>query len=167
MAVVATAGTTNAGIVDDLAGVGGVARERGLWFHVDGAYGAAAMVAPSVRDLFQGVDLADSLVVDPHKWLFAPFDCAALLYRQPAIARAAFTQHAEYLDVLTERPEWNPSDYAYHLTRRARGLPFWFSLATHGTHAYAAAIEQSLALARQAGELIDRTPHVQLVRPPG
>ncbi len=88
-AVVATGGTTNTGQIDDLDGIAAVARERGLWFHVDGAYGLAALAAPSVRDRFRGVEHADSLVVDPHKWLFAPFDCAALLYRDPELARRA------------------------------------------------------------------------------
>jgi glutamate/tyrosine decarboxylase-like PLP-dependent enzyme len=166
VAVVATAGTTNAGIVDDLEGTGTIARQRGYWYHVDAAYGGGALAAPSARPLFAGVELADSLVVDPHKWLFAPFDCAALLYRQPEAARAAFTQHAEYLDTLTGRPEWNPSDYAYHLTRRARGLPFWFSLATHGTRAYAQAVEDTLQLAREVAELIRLMPHVELVLEP-
>jgi len=128
-AVVATAGTTNAGIVDDLAGVGAAARRHGIWFHVDGAYGAAALFAPSARHRFDGIELADSLVVDPHKWLFAPFDCAALLYRTPRLARAVHTQDASYLDAIhTDDGEWNPTDYAYHLTRRARGLAIWFSM---------------------------------------
>jgi hypothetical protein len=94
VAVVATAGTTNAGIIDDLAGIGEVARDRGLWFHVDGAYGGAALFAPSVRRRFDGIELADSLVVDPHKWLFAPFDCAALVYRSPMLAKGVHTQNA-------------------------------------------------------------------------
>ena len=136
-AVVATAGTTNFGIIDDLASVAEVCADLGIWFHVDGAYGGAALAAPSVRDRFVGVERADSFIVDPHKWLFAPFDCCALLYRDPALARAAHTQHAGYLDVLTEGPDWNPSDLAVGLTRRARGLPLWFSLAVHGTDAYA------------------------------
>ena len=165
-AVVATAGTTNAAIVDDLAGVAEVAREHGLWFHVDGAYGGAALAAPSVRWRFDGIEGADSLVIDPHKWLFAPFDCAALLYRDPALARVTFTQHAEYLDTINERPEWNPSDYAYHLTRRARGLPFWFSLATHGTAAYEAAVEDTLTLTRGVAALIEDQSHVELVVQP-
>ena len=111
-AVVATAGTTNLGVVDALDEVGEAAAAAGAWFHVDGAYGCAALAAPSVRDLFDGIERADSLVVDPHKWLFAPFDCAALIYRDPAVARAAHTQHAGYLDPINERGEWNPSDYA-------------------------------------------------------
>src|SRR6202035_3906382 len=117
--------TTNAGIIDELAGVGAVADARQLWLHVDGAYGGAALFTPSARGRFAGIERADSFVVDPHKWLFAPFDCAALIYRHPNLARAVHTQDASYLDVLhTDAPdEWNPSDYAYHLTRRARGLP--------------------------------------------
>lgn len=168
VAVVATAGTTNAGIVDDLAGVAAVARERSLWFHVDGAYGCAALFAPSVRHRFDGIEQADSVVVDPHKWLFAPFDCAALLYREPNLAKAVHTQDASYLEVIhRDAPEeWNPSDYAYHLTRRARGLPLWFSLAVYGTTAYTDAIETVLSVARRAAELIEAAPFLELVRPP-
>jgi L-2,4-diaminobutyrate decarboxylase len=164
--LVATAGTTNVGSVDDLGGLGAVAEEYGLWFHVDGAYGGAALAAPSVRARYDGVERADSFVVDPHKWLFAPFDCAALLYRDPAIARAAHTQHAEYLEVLTERPEWNASDYAFHLSRRARGLPFWFSLATYGTDAYRDAIETCIATARAAADLVREADNLELVCEP-
>ena len=165
-AVVATAGTTNAGFVDDLDGIAAVARARGVWMHVDGAYGLAALAASSARHLFAGVERADSFCVDPHKWLFAPFDCAALLYRDPEIARAAHTQHAAYLEVLQTKPDWNPSDYAFHLTRRARGLPFWFSLATHGTDAYSNAIESTLALTRDVARMIDAHPAVELVEEP-
>ena len=148
-AVVATSGTTNAGIVDDLAGVAEVAREHGLWFHVDGAYGGAGLFAPSVRARYDGIEHADSFIVDPHKWLFAPFDCAALLYRNPSVARSVHKQDASYLDVIHDTPgEWNPTDYAYHLTRRARGLPLWFSLAVYGVDAYTEAIEAAIALAR-------------------
>jgi aromatic-L-amino-acid decarboxylase len=169
IAVVATAGTTNAGIVDDLAGVAEVASERSLWFHIDAAYGGAALFAPSARPLFAGFERADSFIVDPHKWLFAPFDCAALLYRQPNLAKAVHTQDASYLEVIhSENPEeWNPTDYAYHLTRRARGMPFWFSLAVHGLDAYRDAVEAGLAMAQTAAGLIEQAPHTELVRPPG
>ena len=167
--VVATAGTTNAGIVDDLDGVADVAAERALWFHIDGAYGgAAALFAPSVREAFRGFERADSFIVDPHKWLFAPFDCAALVYRQPNLAKAVHTQDAHYLEVLHENPEeWNPSDYAFHLTRRARGLPLWFSMAVNGLDAYVDAVEAGLAIARRAAERIEAHPGVELVREPG
>jgi glutamate/tyrosine decarboxylase-like PLP-dependent enzyme len=165
-AVVATAGTTNAGVVDDLAGAAEVAAELDAWFHVDGAYGGAGLVAPSVRHLYAGIEHADSFIVDPHKWLFAPFDCCALLYRDPTLARRAHTQHAEYLEVLHEEQVWNPSDYAHHLSRRARGLPFWFSLATYGTDAYRDAVETTLATAAAAARLIDADPHLELVMEP-
>ena len=162
-AVVATAGTTNFGIVDDLASVAEVCREYGIWFHVDGAYGGAGLAAPSVRHLYAGIEHADSFIVDPHKWLFAPFDCCALLYREPALARAAHTQKASYLDVLTEA-EWNPTDYSIGLTRRARGLPLWFSLATYGTAAYTAAIERTLEVTRFAEAEIARRPYLEALR---
>jgi L-2,4-diaminobutyrate decarboxylase len=165
-AVVATAGTTNLGVVDDLAGIGEVAREYKWWLHVDGAYGGAALAAPSVRHLFTGIEQADSFIVDPHKWLFAPFDACALLYREPRLARAAHTQHAGYLDPVTVDGEWNPSDFAIQLTRRARGLPFWFSLAVYGTDAYRDAIEQTLLVARQGRELIDEAEHLRLLVEP-
>jgi glutamate/tyrosine decarboxylase-like PLP-dependent enzyme len=165
--VVATAGTTNAGIIDDLAGLSAVTRARGLWFHVDGAYGGAGLFAPSVRDRYAGIEHADSFVVDPHKWLFAPFDCAALIYRDPAVARSVHRQDASYLDVIHEQPtEWNPTDYAYHLTRRARGLPLWFSLAVHGTRAYTEAIEAAITLARAAAGEIGARPYLELIREP-
>ena len=169
-AVVATSGTTNVGVIDDLAGTAAVAADLDTWFHVDGAYGGAALAAPSVRHLFDGIERADSFIVDPHKWLFAPFDSCALLYRDPAVARAAHTQHAEYLDVLhaadaSDEP-WNPSDYAHHLSRRARGLPLWFSVATHGTDAYADAVETTLGATRTAARLIDDCPVTELLLEP-
>ena len=163
-AVVATAGTTNFGIVDDLESVAQVCAELGIWFHVDGAYGGAGLAAPTVRHLYAGIEHADSFIVDPHKWLFAPFDSCALLYREPALARAAHTQKASYLDVLTDAPEWNPSDYSIGLTRRARGLPLWFSLATHGTKAYMEAIERTLAVTRFAETEIARRPYLEALR---
>ncbi len=167
VAVVATAGTTNAGIVDDLASISQVAKERNLWFHVDAAYGGAALLAPSVRGLFAGIELADSITMDPHKWWFAPFDVAAILYRDPKLAQAVHTQQASYLDVLHTKDEvWNPTDYAYHLTRRARGLPLWFSVVVNGTDAYRDAVEESLKLTREVTQLIKDHPNLELVIEP-
>ncbi|HEY7015473.1 MAG TPA: pyridoxal-dependent decarboxylase [Streptosporangiaceae bacterium] len=166
-AVVATSGTTNAGIIDDLAGAGAVARDLGAWFHVDGAYGGAGLFAPSVRDRYAGIEHADSFIVDPHKWLFAPFDCAALIYRDPQLARSVHKQDASYLDVIHGNPaEWNPTDYAYHLTRRARGLPLWFSLAVYGVKAYTEAIEGAISLARLAADEIRARDYLELIREP-
>lgn len=164
-AIVATAGTTNLGIIDDLAGIGEAARERGIWYHVDGAYGLAALASPKTKPLFKGVELADSFIVDPHKWLFAPFDACALIYRNPEIAREAHTQHAGYLEAL-ENGEWNPSDYAIHLTRRVRGLPFWFSLAAHGTKKYAEAMDKTMQVARESADLIKSHPNLELLMEP-
>ena len=96
-----------------------------------------ALLAPAIRPSFAGIEAADSLIVDPHKWLFGPLDCCALLYRNPDAARAVHTQDAPYLDALHVDGAWNPADVAFHLTRRTRGLPVWFSLAAHGVAAMA------------------------------
>ena len=165
-ALVATAGTTNLGIIDNLASISGCAKSRGIWFHVDGAYGLAALCAPSVRPLFNGIELADSFIVDPHKWLFAPFDACALIYRNPKLAKRAHLQKAAYLETLDEDDEWNPSDYAIHLTRRARGLPFWFSLAAHGTDEYAKAMERTMDVAKDAAQQVRNHPNLKLVIEP-
>ncbi len=161
-AVACTAGTTNLGIIDDLSGIGQISKEQELWMHVDGAYGGAGLAAPSVRDQFSGIELAHSFIVDPHKWLFAPFDCCALIYQNPGLAREAHQQQGAYLEVVYDGV-WNSSDYAHHLSRRARGLPLWFSLATHGTHAYEAAVEQTLMVAREAAMRINNHPDLELV----
>jgi glutamate/tyrosine decarboxylase-like PLP-dependent enzyme len=166
-AVVATAGTTNLGQVDDLAGVAAVCRERGLWLHVDGAYGLGALCARSVRHRFAGIERADSFIVDPHKWLFAPFDSCALVYRDHAYGRAAHRQRASYLESLyVDDAAFNPSDYGVHLTRRPRGLPFWFSLAVHGTDAYMEAVERTLAVTREAADEIRARDGLELVAEP-
>ncbi|TPW71686.1 aminotransferase class V-fold PLP-dependent enzyme [Schumannella sp. 10F1B-5-1] len=165
-AVVATGGTTNFGIVDDIASIAAVTHERGVWLHIDGAYGLAAMLVERMRPTFAGVELADSVIVDPHKWLFAPFDACALIYRDPTVAFRAHTQHAEYLDTLTEAADWNPSDLGIQLTRRARGLPLWFSLATHGTERYREAIDYGIHLARRIADEIAARPGFSLVRDP-
>ncbi len=165
--IVATAGTTNAGIIDDLAGVRDVAREQGWWFHVDGAYGGAGMLAPELRSRYDGIEAADSLVMDPHKWWFAPYDSAALIYREPRLARAVHTQEASYLDVIHEDDDdFNPSDLAFHLTRRARGMALWFSLAVNGLDAYRDAVRHSLAMAQYAADRIRHDPELHLVREP-
>ncbi len=168
-AVVSTAGSTNLGLVDDIASVAGVCRSAGVWLHVDAAYGGAALAAPSARGRFAGIEQADSLIVDPHKWLFAPFDACALLYRAPDQARACHAQHSAYLDldpVITGAAGWNPSDYALHLSRRTRGVPFWFSLAAYGTAAYVNAIEGCLAVTAEAAAMIRSAPHLDLVAEP-
>jgi glutamate/tyrosine decarboxylase-like PLP-dependent enzyme len=165
-AVIATSGTTNLGIIDDLRGIGEACQAHGVWMHVDGAYGAAAMASPTWRPLFDGIELADSFIVDPHKWLFAPFDCCALIYRDPDDGRRSHMQSAGYLAFLDEWGDWNPSDFAAHLTRRVRGLPFWFSLAAHGTDAYASAIDTTMDMSRYAAQAVRDADHLTLLLDP-
>jgi glutamate/tyrosine decarboxylase-like PLP-dependent enzyme len=98
--------------------------------------------------------------------LFAPFDACALVYKNPEVAKEAHTQHGDYLEVLIETGDWNPSDYAYNLTRRPRGLPLWFSLATHGVAAYRAGVKQNIDLARKIANEIKSRPDLNLVREP-
>ncbi|MFT5259863.1 MAG: glutamate/tyrosine decarboxylase-like PLP-dependent enzyme [Saprospiraceae bacterium] len=164
-AVVANAGATNSGAVDDLEAIAALCGPHGIWLHVDGAYGLAALASPTHKKVFAGIEHADSFIVDPHKWLFAPYDSCALVYREPRHAALAHTQKAEYLEVI-DKTSWNPSDFAIHLTRRARGLPLWFSLATYGTNAYAQAIDTVMQTADEIAKGIDALPHIELVIPP-
>jgi glutamate/tyrosine decarboxylase-like PLP-dependent enzyme len=164
-AIVANGGATNCGAVDDISGLADLAEAKGLWLHVDGAYGGAAMADPSMRSTFDGIERAHSLIIDPHKWVFAPYDSCALLYRDAALGAAAHGQRAVYLDTV-DAGAWNPSDYALHLTRRARGLPLWYSLATHGTEAYAKAIGRTRQIAEEIAERIDAASHLDLLLGP-
>ncbi len=167
-AVIATGGTTNAGIIDDLGGIAKICRRENLWFHVDAAYGGGALAARSVRHLFNGIEDADSVTIDPHKWLFSPYDCGAVIYKNPEIAKAAHSQEGSYLDIFSDEGAqgFNPSDYQIQLTRRVRGLPLWFSLAMHGTDRYEQAIERGIELAQIAGKLITENEQTELVREP-
>lgn len=167
-AVVATGGTTNAGIIDDLEGIAEVCETEKLWFHVDAAYGGGALVADSARHLFNGIERADSITIDPHKWMFSPYDCGAVIYKKPQLAKEAHSQQGSYLDIFKDEGAhgFNPTDYQIQLTRRVRGLPLWFSLATHGTDSYKIAVERGLELAQIAGKMIEENPNVELVREP-
>ena len=164
LAVVATAGTPNLGVVDELESIAAFCRERDIWLHVDGTYGFPAMLSPTHRTLFAGIEPADSLSVDPHKWLFAPYDCCALLYRNAEDATAAHRWSAPYLDMVDAGSD--PKDFALHLSRRPRGLPLWFSLSSHGTDAYREAVISSLQLAQRVAEQIDARSELGLVLPP-
>ncbi|UNY98856.1 aminotransferase class V-fold PLP-dependent enzyme [Zhouia spongiae] len=168
-AVVATGGTTNAGIVDELDGIAEVCKREKLWFHVDAAYGGGALAADSVRHLFNGIEAADSITIDPHKWLFSPYDCGAVIYKKPELAKAAHSQEGSYLEIFKDEGArgFNPADYQIQLTRRVRGLPLWFSLAMHGTDKYKWAVERGIELARSAAEMIEEHPDLELVRAPG
>jgi glutamate/tyrosine decarboxylase-like PLP-dependent enzyme len=118
--------------------------------------------------LFNGLEEADSITIDPHKWMFSPYDCGAVIYKQPELAKKAHSQEGSYLDIFKDEGAhgFNPSDYQIQLTRRVRGLPLWFSLATHGTERYKEAVERGLELTQIAKKLILDLPHVELVREP-
>ncbi len=165
--VVASAGSTNAGVIDDLAGIAEVTSRTGAWLHVDAAYGGAALLVDAMCHRFAGIERADSVIIDPHKWLFGPLGSCALLYRAPDAARSVHTQHAPYLDPFRTDDVWNPADHAFHLTRRASGLALWFALAVHGIDAHAAAVARGIELAQYAAERIRRAgPPLELVGEP-
>ncbi len=165
--VVASAGSTNAGAIDDMGGLADVAHDHHAWLHVDGAYGGAALVLDERRPLFDGLGEADSFIVDPHKWLFCTAGTCAVIYRDPALASVTHTQHGPYIDVLhTGEQVWNPSDYVYQLTRRPSGLPFWFTLLVHGTEAMTEAVRASLHTTRHALERLRAIDGIELVMEP-
>ncbi len=166
-AVVATGGTTNAGIIDDLAGIADACEKENVWLHVDCAYGGGALAARSVRHLFNGIEKADSITIDPHKWLFSPYDCGAVLYKNMELAKNAHSQKGAYLEIFKDEGAqgFNPADYQIQLTRRIRGMPLWFSLAMHGTEKYRSAIERGIELAKIAASKIEERPYLEMVRP--
>ncbi len=164
--VVATAGTTNFGIVDRIEEIAKITKEKDIWLHVDGAYGLAGILDPETKRLFKGLEHCDSFIVDPHKWLYAPFDACALVYRDPKKARDAHMQKGEYLEALNDSPDHNPADYGFGLTRRVRGLPLWFSMATHGVAAYRDAIALNNQLAKLIAKEISARSYLTLLREP-
>ncbi|WP_299154281.1 aminotransferase class V-fold PLP-dependent enzyme [uncultured Christiangramia sp.] len=166
-AVVATGGTTNAGIIDDLKGVANVCANENIWLHVDCAYGGGALAADSVRHLFNGIEQADSITIDPHKWLFSPYDCGAVIYKNLELAKKAHSQKGAYLEIFKDEGAqgFNPADYQIQLTRRLRGMPLWFSLAMHGTNKYKEAIERGIELANIAASKVEQNDLLELVRP--
>lgn len=165
VAIVATGGATLTGVVDDLNGIADVCDEFDLWMHVDAAYGGAGLLLPELADVFDGFGRSSSFGLDPHKWLFTPYDCAALVYRDPSAARRTFPQRASYLQQV-DRHDQNPSDLAFHLSRRARGLPLWFSLVANGTDAYVAAVRRTVEVSRQIAGAVAASDHLDLVIEP-
>ena len=168
-AVVATGGTTNAGIIDELDTIAEVCEKEELWLHVDCAYGGGALAATSVRHLFNGIEKADSITIDPHKWLFSPYDCGAVIYKDIELAKNAHSQKGSYLEIFKDEGAqgFNPADYQIQLTRRVRGMPLWFSLAMHGTEKYRTSIERGIELAKIAANKIGEHDKLELIRPPG
>jgi aromatic-L-amino-acid decarboxylase len=149
--IVANAGTTNTGAIDPLTELADLAAKEKLWLHVDGAFGAAAILSERGRALLHGLDRADSLTLDPHKWLFQSFECGCVLVRDAALLKSAFQIKADYLrDVYREIEEINPCDYGIQLTRSFRALKIWLSLQTFGLAAFRQAITRGFELAELA-----------------
>ena len=167
--VVGTSGTVNTGAVDPLADIADVAREFDLWFHVDGAYGALASLDPAKRTLFAGIERADSVSLDPHKWLYVPLDSGCLLFRDEAASRAAFSfDEADYIKVHEHNEDeafafWN---YGPELSRRFRALKIWLTLRYYGTRRIAAAISEDNALAAYMAKRVDEANDFELLAAP-
>jgi aromatic-L-amino-acid/L-tryptophan decarboxylase len=164
--IVATAGTTNTGAIDELEGLAELAASEGMWLHVDGAYGAPAALCPAGRTALRGLELADSLVLDPHKWLFAPYDIGCLFVRRPGVLDRTFSMRPEYLaDVRPDTAEVNFGDRSLELTRRSRALKLWLMLKVYGAGRVRDAIERCIGLAEHAQRLLESEPGWEVVTP--
>src|SRR4051794_30849278 len=163
-AVIGTAGCTSTGSVDPLNGLADLAQREGLWFHVDGAYGAPARLAPQGADLLAGIERADSLVIDPHKWLFQPYEIGAVLVRRSGVLEHAFSIDGAYLrDAKTDFVEFR--ERGPQLTRGARALKLYLSVRTFGLDAFKQAIAHCFALAEHAEQILDADPEWGVVSP--
>ena len=166
--VVGSAGTVNTGVVDPLADIAGVAREFDLWFHVDGAYGAPGVLDERKRTLFKGIERADSVSLDPHKWLYVPVDAGCLLFRDAAAARAAFnTEDADYIKThgYSDEEAFAFWDYGVELSRRFRALKVWLTLQYYGSRRIAEAISDDILLAEYLGEVVTNADDFELLAP--
>ena len=166
LAVVASAGSTSTGAVDDLPGIAALCREHDAWLHVDGAYGAFAALTDRGRAALRGLDLADSVTLDPHKWLYQPFECGGLLVRDGALLRRAFEVVPDYLrDAAVRDAEVNFCDLGLQLSRGCRALKVWCSLQFFGLDAFRAAIDRCLDLAAGAERHVRQHPELELLSP--
>ena len=164
--IIATGGTTNPGADDVLEGLAGLAAAEGMWLHVDGAYGAPAALCPAGRAALRGLELADSLVLDPHKWLFAPYDVGCLFVRRSGVLDGAFSMRPEYLaDVRPDTAQVNFGDRSLELTRRSRALKLWLMLKVYGAERVRDAIERCIGLAEHAQRLLESDPGWEVVTP--
>lgn len=165
--VVANGGDVNTGAVDPLGSVAAACRKHRLWMHVDGAYGAFAALAPGARALFAGLAQADSVSLDPHKWLYVPVDAGCLLVRDPAALQRAFRHDADYVQVLEgeERAAYAFWDHGPELSRRFRALKVWMTVQHHGADGLARAIGENVRLARRLGEMVDAAPDLERLAP--
>ncbi|WP_233166148.1 pyridoxal-dependent decarboxylase [Archangium sp. Cb G35] len=166
--VVGNAGTVNTGAVDDLEALADVAEQEGLWFHVDGAFGALAALSPRLRPLLRGMERADSLAFDLHKWMHIPFEAGCILVRSEAAHRRAFAYQTEYLAQMPRGLAARPSmfsEYGVQLTRGFRALKVWMSLKAHGAAKFARLIEQNVEQAHALARWVDAEPELQRLAP--
>jgi glutamate/tyrosine decarboxylase-like PLP-dependent enzyme len=165
--IVANAGTTNTGAVDPLAELARLAHDQGLWLHVDGAYGAAAALTARGKAVLDGLGGAHSVVVDPHKWLFQPYEIGAVLVRDMTWLRRAFTMDADYMqDTGAGQGEINFCDHGLQLTRGFRALKLWLTIQVFGMDALCAAIDRGIDLAEHAGRLLEAHPRFEVMTKP-
>ena len=165
--VIATAGTTNTGSIDDLKAIGDICRREGLWFHIDGCIGGLIRIAPRHSHLADGIETADSLALDPHKWLHAPFEAGCALVRDAKLHYATFSLHPEYLE---EKPRGVASgeylfDYGFELSRGFKALKIWMALKEHGTEKFGRLIDQNIAQGAYLTGLIAAEPRLELMAP--
>ena len=164
--VVASAGTTSTGAIDELPGIADVCTRESLWLHLDAAYGAFASLTSRGPELLRGIERADSVVLDPHKWLFVPFECGCLLARDPARLKSAFHIFPEFLkDVAPGEEEVNFADYGEQLTRYSRALKIWLPVRTFGLGPFRAMIERGIELAEYMERLVRRAPGMEVLSP--
>jgi glutamate/tyrosine decarboxylase-like PLP-dependent enzyme len=167
--VVGNAGTVNTGAIDPLEELADFCRRESLWFHVDGAYGALASMVPELRPLFAGMERADSIAADPHKWLYVPYEAGATLVREPGRLAAAFRKFPEYLASDPESPFPGPAWFAERgpeLSRGFKALKVWMGLMTHGRRAYVERIASDVRLARFLSAEVDRRPDFERLSEP-
>src|ERR1700693_1533579 len=166
--VVGNAGTVNTGAIDPLEEIADFCRRESLWFHVDGAYGAMARLSAKLAPLFSGMERADSIAADPHKWLYVPYEAGATLVREPGRLSAAFRKFPEYLATDPESPFPGPAWFAergVELSRSFKALKVWMGFKTHGRIGYARAIENDVALAHFLAAEVDRRPDFERLAP--
>ena len=164
--VIANAGTTAAGAIDPLSEISEICRAEGIWLHVDGAYGAFAAITSRGREALAGIELADSITLDPHKWLYQPIEVGALLVRDGSALRRGFEISPDFLkDVEAVSREVNFSDLGIQLTRSCRALKLWISLRYFGLPAFREAVDRCLDLALHAERRIDASPELELMSP--
>jgi glutamate/tyrosine decarboxylase-like PLP-dependent enzyme len=163
--IVATAGTTNSGAVDDIVALAEIAKKHDLWLHVDGAYGAAAIFSDKHRDLVEGIELADSITIDPHKWLSMPFAAGVVLTSRPAMLERAFAITTPYMPKVENANLIDNFKVSAQWSRRMNSLKLWLTLRVHGRQAYEELIDRQLQLASQMAEWFQGSKEFELAAP--